>query len=161
MYINVGLLFVSSYILLLFYFVQLRWIILDLWWTVLSYAVVKRPKLWRPVQNCGELFCGKPSLWRTVLWWTVPVANRPDTFKASLYAGCTMHWQCSPYYRQSTCLALRFQTGSWMLFIDSRNWNKMAAFYTIHTSSIRHISRFVVSICKHTILDNTNVGPLV
>ena len=39
--------------------------------------------------------------------------------------------------RQGTCLALRFQTGSWILFIDSRNSNKMAAFYTVHTSSIR------------------------
>ena len=39
--------------------------------------------------------------------------------------------------RRGTCLALRLQTGSWMLFIDSRNWNKMAAFYTVHTSSIR------------------------
>ena len=39
--------------------------------------------------------------------------------------------------RRGTCLALRFQTGSWMLFIDSRNSNKLAAFYTVHTSSIR------------------------
>ena len=38
--------------------------------------------------------------------------------------------------RQGTCLALRFQMGSWMLFIDSRNSNKMVAFYTVHTSSI-------------------------
>ena len=42
---------------------------------------------------------------------------------------------CKP--RRGTCLALRFQTGSWMLFIDSRNSNKMATFYTVHTSSIR------------------------
>ena len=39
--------------------------------------------------------------------------------------------------RRGTCLALRFQTGSWMLFIDSRNSNKMAVVYTVHTSSIR------------------------
>ena len=42
------------------------------------------------------------------------------------------------HIRRGTCLALRFQTGSWMLFIDSRNSNKMAAVtYTVHTSSIR------------------------
>ena len=39
--------------------------------------------------------------------------------------------------RRDTCLALRFQTGSWMLFKNSRNSNKMAAFYTVHTSSTR------------------------
>ena len=44
---------------------------------------------------------------------------------------------CRPGGRRATCLALRFQTGSWMLFIDSRNSNKMAAFYTVQTSSIR------------------------
>ena len=31
----------------------------------------------------------------------------------------------------------RFKTGSWMLFIDYRNSNRMAAVYTAHTSSIR------------------------
>ena len=30
----------------------------------------------------------------------------------------------SPNVRRGTCLALRFQTGSWMLFIDSRNLTK-------------------------------------
>ena len=39
--------------------------------------------------------------------------------------------------RRGTCLALCFQTGSWMLLKESRNSNKMAAFYTVHTSSIR------------------------
>ena len=38
--------------------------------------------------------------------------------------------------RWGTCLTL-FQTGSWMLFIDSRNSHKIAAVYTVHTSSIR------------------------
>ena len=37
----------------------------------------------------------------------------------------------------STCLALRFQMWSWMLFIDFRNSNKMAAVCTVQTSSIR------------------------
>ena len=39
--------------------------------------------------------------------------------------------------RQGTCLAIHFHTGSRMLFIEPRNWNKVAAFYTDHTSSIR------------------------
>ena len=38
--------------------------------------------------------------------------------------------------RQGTCLILCFQTGSWMLFIDPRNSNIMAAVYAVHTSSI-------------------------
>ena len=32
------------------------------------------------------------------------------------------------YARWGTCLALRFQTGSWMLFIDSRNSNNCLYF---------------------------------
>ena len=44
---------------------------------------------------------------------------------------------CLLYTRRSTCLTLHFQMGSRMLFIDSRNSNKMAAVYTVHTSSIR------------------------
>ena len=39
--------------------------------------------------------------------------------------------------RRGTCLALLFQAGSWKFLIDSRNSNKMAAVYTVHTSSIR------------------------
>ena len=52
--------------------------------------------------------------------------------------GLLLHvWACVDIARRGTCLALRFQTGSWMLFIDSTNSNKIAAVYTVDTSSIR------------------------
>ena len=57
----------------------------------------------------------------------------------------TAEWIATPFKinlmyltcRRGTCLALRFQTGSWMLFIDSRNSKKMAVVYTVYNSSIR------------------------
>ena len=37
------------------------------------------------------------------------------------------------YNRRDARLTLQFRTGSWMVLIDSRNSNKMAAIYTVHT----------------------------
>ena len=54
--------------------------------------------------------------------------------------------------RRGTCLSLRFQTGSWMLFIDSRNSNKMAAVYTVQ--SIQLDSNFQLFIFSWRDLKN-------
>ena len=67
--------------------------------------------------------------------WQIP----PFRYKGTIFVRVQWRIQSgwSGVSRRGTCLALRFQTGSWMLFIDSRYSNKMAAFYTVHTSSSR------------------------
>ena len=66
-----------------------------------------------------------------------PIGEKPYTYSVILLPQvltCPRHYGM---YFFRTCLALRFQMWSWMLFIDFRNSNKMAAVYTVQTSSIR------------------------
>ena len=81
----------------------------------------------------------------------VDLVVRLTTWPAIIFVPCILsHW-----IRRGACLAHHFQTpvwkrsakqvprlSQWMLFIDSRNSNKMAAVYTVYTSSIRIFNCF-------------------